>query len=366
MAEFDFSRDTFEIAAMFPFYHFVLGLLSHLGGSLSFPSLRFFSTIFSFLSVLVFYLVAKQVDPKNAVLKTFQYLFFPILFIFFFLIYTDVFSLLLILLTFYFLNKEKYKTAGLFGLFSVLTRQNNIIWLGFFVLLMILKDFKSGISKKSIKKFLSDASSFILIFLGFGVFVILNKGFVLSGMKQIHPFSIHFSNLFLFLLFQFVLFLPLNIANFPKVFKLSIRIFRKKPWIVFPIGIFFLFYIFTFRADHPFNQSTLDYFLRNRILTNITGSDLTKSFFFIPIFYSILSLAVTEFNKKEYYFIYPFILISLCLFWLIEPRYYLVPFVFFLLFKKQKSILIEGLTVILFVILSGWIVWGAINQKFFL
>jgi len=310
--------------------------------------------------------VAKQIEPKNAVLKTFQYLFFPILFIFFFLIYTDVFSLLLILLSFYFLNKEKYKTAGLFGFFSVLTRQNNIIWLGFFVLLMALNYFKSGFDKKSIKKFLSAAFPFILIFLAFGVFVILNKGFVISGMKELHPFSIHFSNLFLFLLLQFVLFLPLNIANFPKVFKLCVRVFKKKPWIVFPIGIFFLFYIFTFKADHPLNQSTIDYFLRNRILAYITGSDLTKSFFFIPIFYSILSLAVTEFNKKVYYLVYPFIFISLSLFWLVEPRYYLVPFVFFLLFKKQKSFLVEFLTIIIFVVLSGWIVWGALNQKFFL
>lgn len=185
-------------------------------------------------------------------------------------------------------------------------------------------------------------------------------------MKEIHPLSIHFSNLFLFLLFQFILFLPLNIANFPKIFKVSIRIFRKRPWIVFPIGIFFIFYIFAFKVDHPFNQNTIDYFLRNRILAYITGSDLTKSFFFIPIFYSILSLAVSEFNKKIYYFIYPFILINLCLFWLVEPRYYLVPFVFFLLFKKQKSLLVEGLNIIIFMILSGWIVWGAISQKFFL
>lgn len=366
MAEFNFTRNVFVDTAMFPFYHIVLGLLSHITGSFSLSSLRFISTIFSFFSVLVFYLIAKQIESKNAVLKTFQYLFFPILFIFFFLIYTDAFSLLLILLSFYFLNKEKYKTSGFFGFLSVLTRQNNLIWLALFVLLMIMKNFKTGFTKKQIVKFLSDASVFIFTFVGFAVFIFLNKGFVLSEQQGAHPLSVHFSNLFLFLLFQFVLFLPLNISNLPKILKMSIRVFRKRPWIVFPIGVFFIFYIFAFRADHPFNQSTVDYFLRNRILAYITGGDLTKSFFFIPIFYSILSLAVTEFNKKEHYFIYPFILINLCLFWLVEPRYYLVPFVFFLLFKKQKSFLVEFLTIIIFMILSGWIVWGAINQKFFL
>jgi len=167
-------------------------------------------------------------------------------------------------------------------------------------------------------------------------------------------------------LFHFLLFLPLNISNFPKIFNKSIKMLLKKPWIVFPIIIFFVFYIFTFRVDHPYNQSTIDFFLRNRILGYITGSDLTKYFFFIPIFYSILSLVVTEFNKKTYYLIYPFILISLCLSWLVEPRYYLVPFVFFILFKKQKTSLIEYPTIIFFMILSVWIVWGALNQKFFL
>lgn len=366
MAELNFTRHTFADTAMFPFYHIVLGLLSHITGSVSLPSLRFISTIFSFFSVLVFYLIAKQIESKNAVLKTFQYLFFPILFIFFFLIYTDVFSLLLILLSFYFLNKEKNKTSGFFGFLSVLTRQNNIIWLVFFILLMIMKSFKSGFSTKLMIRFLSDASVFIFTFVGFSVFIIFNKGFVLSEQQGTHPLSIHFSNLFLFLLFQFVLFLPLNIANLPKIFKMSIRIFRKRLWVVFPIGVFFIFYIFAFRVDHPFNQSTIDYFLRNRILVYITGSDLIKSFFFIPIFYSILSLAVTEFNKKIYYLIYPFIFINLCLFWLVEPRYYLIPFVFFLLLKKQKSFLVECLTIILFMILSGWIVWGTLVQKFFL
>lgn len=368
-ADFNVTEKSFKNLATFPFYHFILGSLSRLIGVSSFLSTlfasRLISTIFSFLSVLVFYLISKEIDLKNAASKMLQYLFLPILFIFFFLIYTESFSLLFILLSFYFLNKGKYKTSGAFGLFSVLTRQNNVVWLAFFLFLMIKKRFKSGFDKKLAIKFISDTSIFILTFACLAIFIVLNKGFVLSD-QGAHPFSIHFANLFLFLLFHFVLFLPLNLSNFPKILKESLKILLKKPWIVFPIMIFFVFYIFSFRADHPYNQSTIDYFLRNRMLSYITGSDLVKSFFFIPVLYSILSLAVTEFNKKTYFLVYPFIVISLCLSWLVEPRYYLIPFVFFILFKKQKSPLVEYLTVIFFMVLSAWIVWGALNQKFFL
>lgn len=359
------TKESLTNLTTFPFYHFVLGLLSRIIGSSSIFLSRLLSSIFSFFSILVFFLIAKEIEPKKAISKTFQYLFFPILFIFFFLIYTDSFSLLLILFSFYFLNKGKYKTSGFFGLLSVLARQNNVIWLALFLLLTMINRFKSGFNKKLVTKFLSDTSIFIFTVIVLAIFIIFNKGFVLSD-QGAHPFSVHFANLFLFLIFHFVLFLPLNISNFPKIFKISIKVFRKKPWIAFPVIIFFIFYIFTFRADHPYNQSTIDYFLRNRILSLVTGSDLVKSLFFIPVFYSILSLAVTELNKKIYYLVYPFILISLCLFWLVEPRYYLVPFVFFILFKKQKSPLIEYTTIIIFIFLSIWIVWGAVNQKFFL
>lgn len=194
----------------FPGYHFVIGLLSHLFKNPSLSLARSLSTIFSFLSVLVFYLIAKEIDPQKAATKTLQYFFFPLLFVFFFLVYTEAFSLLLVMLSFYFLTKGRYKTSGVFGLLSVLVRQNNIIWLGFFVLLIVLEKGKLKLGRKQILSFLSEAS----------IFIFWNKSLVLTEASS-HPFSIHFANLFLFL--QFFLFLPLNISRLPQLVKITLK-----------------------------------------------------------------------------------------------------------------------------------------------
>lgn len=279
IVEHNITDKTFQRVTTFPGYHFVIGLLSHLFKNPSLSLVRSLSTIFSFLSVLVFHLIAKEIEPQKAATKTLQYFFFPFLFIFFFLVYTEAFSLLLVMLSFYFLTKGRYKTSGVFGLLSVLVRQDNIIWLGFFVLLIILEKGKLRLGKKQILSFLSEASIFIFSFGALVAFLFWNKSFVLSD-PGAHPFSIHFANLFLFFLLHFFLFLPLNISHLPQL----VKIIKRKPWIIFPMIIFFVFYIFAFKADHPYNQWTLDYFLRNRLLYYATRRDLVKTIFLYPLF----------------------------------------------------------------------------------
>lgn len=364
IARLEWGGETFARTAVFPGYHFVLGFLSRALGGVSLPLARLLSTIFSFASVLVFYLTAKEIEPQGAEIKTFQYFFLPILFVFFFLVYTEVFSLLLLMLCFLFLLRGKYKTAGFFGFLSVLTRQNNIFWLGFLVFLMAKERFKGGWGRERREKFLKEASVFIFTFLALGAFVFWNKGLVLTDAGA-HPLGVYFGNIFVSLLFYFFLFLPLNLANFPQMMRESSKMMKKKPGAVVWAGLVFAFYIFAFKADHPYNQARLGFFLRNRLLAVVMRGDLVKALFFIPIGYSILSLAVTEFWKRDYYFLYLFAGVVLGLSWLVEPRYYLTPLVFFLLLRKKKSVLVERLTVAFFIILTGWIFWGTLNQRFF-
>lgn len=119
-----------------PGYAISIGIIDHFIG-LSKQASRLATTIFSLLSVLIFYLIAKRIDSKMSEIKTLQYFFFPILFVFFFLLYTDVYSLLYTLITFLLVLKRRYFWAGFFGFLSLLIRQNNIIWLGFFLRLYI-------------------------------------------------------------------------------------------------------------------------------------------------------------------------------------------------------------------------------------
>lgn len=89
-------------------------------------------------SVINFYLIygirLMLIDDKNdrgrlkVLIDTMSIATLPPLYFFSFVYYTDVPSMTSILLTFYFALKEKYQLSSIFGLFSFLMRQTNIVW----------------------------------------------------------------------------------------------------------------------------------------------------------------------------------------------------------------------------------------------
>lgn len=189
---------------------------------------------------------------------------------------------------------------------------------------------------------------FIIGFIIFIIFVIINKGFAI-GDKVMHPaFSFHLSNIFFMLFLFFFLFLPLNISNFPKV----IQLIKKNKKIILLIIIIFTIYMFTFVNNHPYNTQWTSKFLRNWLLTYFTSTILLKILFFLPIAYSVLSISLIKLHKKSFYLIYPFAILYLLPSWLIEQRYYLIPFTLLILFRKKESKLVEYSLIIIYIVLS--------------
>ena len=142
------------------------------------------------------------------------------------------------------------------------------------------------------------------------------------------------------------------------------RFIKRKPWLLPVIFLFFLFYLFTFQNTHPWNQA--QYFIRNKLLVYFTVSIWRKAVFFLPIVYSLLSLSVIKLQKKEFYLLYPFTFIYLLPLWLVEQRYYMVPFVFFLIFRNKLPAGQERLLFAYQFLLSIFIFWGIAYGKFFL
>jgi len=349
----------------FPGYAISIGIIDHFIGA-SIQTSRLVTTIFSLLSVLIFYLIAKRIDPKMSEIKTLQYFFFPILFVFFFLLYTDIYSLLYTLITFLLVLKRRYFWAGFIGFLSLLIRQNNIIWLGFFCVYILLDKY-IDVKVRNLTKYFKDVAIFILSFISAIVFIVINKGIVIGATNQmLRPLSFHLENIFFLLFLFFFLFLPLNIANLSKIIKLlksNLQTFLLL--ILLLIDIFMIFFL-TFKADSPYNSLNTCCFLRNILLNYIIDNPFNKSISFMPIGYSILSLCVTPLKNKKHYLIYPFTFIFLGLLWLIEQRYYLIPFALFILFRKSQSLLVEYSTLAIYIILS-WIVFLVIiNGRFFL
>lgn len=335
-----------EISAV-PGYHFMMAMLAKVFGFLAVEAIRGISLLFSFFSVVVFYWVANKISTESSVIKTLQYFFFPILFIFFFLLYTDVASILFTLLAFLFVLKKQYHVAGMFGILSMCMRQNNVMWLGFMVLYIFFENYSLKLNTRIAISFLKDIWVFVVGFILFMAFVIINGG-VAVGDSASHPaFQINTGNIFYFLFCFFVLFLPMHISNLPKVFQLL----KTNKAVLGTTFVLLMLYIFTFRNDHPYNNISPHYYVRNRILIYATSSALLKTIFFLPIAYSVFSIWITPLAKKSHYLLYPFTFLFLLPSWLIEQRYYFIPFVFFLLFKKESKRTTEYATIAYYILI---------------
>ena len=351
----------FQRVSSLPGYHLLMALLRRLFGIASLSGTRFLSAALSLAAIGAFYLAARNISCREAFSKTLQFTLFPLVFIFFFLIYNDVFSLFLVILSVYFLEKGQYGGAGFFGFLSVLVRQNNVVWLGFFCFYVLWEKYGFRFERRIAARLAGSLLPFIPSFIAVAVFAVYNKSLAV-GDASAHPLSIHSENIFMILFFFFYLFLPLNISNFPKIVKTV----KRNPHLVVGLGGAYLLYLRTFKVSHAYNRFMVDFFLRNLIAANAVRSPLHKAAFFLPIAYSIMSLSVTELHKKACFLLYPFTVIFLSLSWLIEPRYYLIPFTLFLLFKKQKSPLVEYATIAVYAVLTAVVFLGSLEGRFFL
>ncbi len=349
---------------MTPGYHFVMGYSARVLGWSTFPNIRFISFIFNLATILVFYLIARLIDKGSAWIRTIQYSFLPILFPYFPLIYTDIFSLLVILLSLLALEKEHYTISGIMGAASILVRQNNLIWVVLFNLLIYVRNYGYTIKRESIRKHIKRTYAFLLAPLGFVAFYIINGGIAVGSASRQFVFIslVHPGNIF-FCLFLFIfLFMPI-VLSYGKELG---RFMGKYKFILPAILFLYPYFALTFLNRHPFNSPDTTFFLRNELITYFGKDTLHQAIFFAISMISLVSLFVIKLRQKEYYLFYPATAIILLPVWLIEQRYFTVPFTFFLLFRKTKNMWVEYLLVILFIFTSYYLFDGIFHWKFFL
>jgi alpha-1,2-glucosyltransferase len=366
-----------------PGFHFLVTLFAQAFAWDGLPALRAYSMVLGSLSIIAFYLCVRAIQGRDMLLRTYQYVFLPILFPFFFLLYTDPTSQLFVLFGLWAAVSRHAKTAALFAILSVCIRQTNIIWL-FFLLLYVLIDqgyldefflsirrhasritvtLTGSLAKKSWKEWFWTFWVFGLGLILFAVFVKMNGG-VAIGDKGAHPFpAFHLGNVYFLLFCFFCLFLPINIANLNRISEMIAK--RKLLWLGIIIA-FFIFYMLTFVNDHYNNQAGLSFFLRNKILVFYTKTEWHKAVFFLPILYATLSLCVMRFEKRFFYLLYPFTLAFIIPSWLIEQRYYLVPFAIFLAVRERYHWTVEYSLLVLSFGLSIYFFAGIQQGKFFL
>lgn len=344
-----------------PGYHYIMSVFAGAeDNQQSMQHVRLANTAFAILCIFLFYVLIKVKGWRQNT-KLVQFALLPILFPFYFLVFTDVVSLHFVLLSYLLFEKKQFAISSVVIASSIFIRQMNIIWCLFFILMIVTEHFSLCDMKKNSIIVLKKTYGYLIVCLAFYIFYKWNHG-VAMGDKWAHQGNKTFIDNFLFyLLCTFAYFLPLHIANFTKVLA-----FVKKHWIVSTlILIVVIHWVASFKANHPYNHQYQYVFLRNRIIEEIQASILIKIIFALCIYYTILSLIHIPFRSKKEYLLYIITYLLLLPSWLIEFRYYIVSLAFFVLFKTENTKGIEITQSIYITLLTCASIIGFWNNTYF-
>ncbi|CAJ0593233.1 unnamed protein product [Cylicocyclus nassatus] len=255
-------------------------------------------------------------------------LLFPVLFHSSLLFYTDLLSVCAVVWGFS-LDSPLLSSLS-FGV-AVLTRQTNIVWAGFSAAIRLFRGIDTSKPFSSLFHSLISLSSFIILALSFVIFVFINGGIVLGDASAHHP-RLHLSQLLYLALFIAIHAWP---HALPRVAKLVPQLARPLPiLLVVPIALAAQYFAY----DHPYliadNRHVTFYLWRWWLSKSVRRVLLTPIFLSSFIFMLELCAHLSPLSR---------ILFTLCSFavvvpaHLIEPRYFIVPYVLWRLCAKTST-----------------------------
>lgn len=348
--------------AMLPGYHLTMAAISAVTHNTSGQGARLFTAVLSFLSVAAFFILAKKIDPGPALGKSMQFLILPVLFPLFFFLYTDAYSLAWILFMVWAALCRRMFLGGIFCLAAVLVRQNNILWGFFACLLYYAQNVYPRRDVASLGRLARDCWVFILAAVLFAVYWIWHQSPIHTE-QFMNPIFVNPGNIAFCLFLFFFLFLPLNLANAPRIAALL----RKDKRPLAAVALFFALYLWKFQPDHYYNNPrVLAYFLHNVLLGFMTSSGAVKAACFLPMGYAVLSLWVTPLARRSFYLLYPVAFLFLLPIYMVEPRYDLIPFSLFIAFKGKDHPVVQVATLGLFAAMTAFLFLGTAQSRFFL
>ena len=353
-----FAEGRFEIdrrLTMLPGYHAIIAALAWVGGvggALSLPAARVISWGLCALAPVLFFLCARALGKDNRFSLSLTFLLSPIIFPFFFFLYTDIPSLLFLLGVLLLTLQRRYQLAGLMAVLSLLLRQTNVVWAFFFALVALGQEgVWTRLAQRDFRPVLHALARlwlFVFAGLAFLAFVYWH-GSIALGMVDVHRLErLYPTQVYLLLFTVFLLFMPLHIRNLPRI----ARMLRRRPVICLFVGAMSLaFYLQTFWVNHPYNYE-MD-FLRNRMLWPLREDLWLRVAAFIPMAWALCSLCVTPLQRRSFYWLYPLAAAVLLPTGLVEQRYFIVPIVLFMLAKKHESVALDLWTIAVYVPATG-------------
>jgi alpha-1,2-glucosyltransferase len=336
-------------------FHATAAVFKWLTGLPGKEGVRLFVLLISVATVLTFGSLVRSFEPQASTVRTLQFVFFPLLFPFWFLIYTDVYALMLLLLAILALRRDRFHVTGMLMFASVIVRQTYVVWLALLGVWTMLVNFA-----QPLRQIVMRCTSFGIAAALFLLFVIANGG-VAVGDRDSHPdMELQTENLLYMLVCFFVMFLPLILSKLRQIVRLHPAILIGVP--LSSVALFFG----TFRLDHPWNIKWQDIFLRNAMLEVMTSSTVAGLVTSVAIALAVLSLFVIRLRQPIHYLVYPFAALSVMPVWLIEQRYYLPAFALFMLFRESASRSVERMILAMNAAMALYLFVGVVRGWFFL
>ncbi|XP_022915025.1 dol-P-Glc:Glc(2)Man(9)GlcNAc(2)-PP-Dol alpha-1,2-glucosyltransferase [Onthophagus taurus] len=323
--------------------------------------LRYISFISGLVNFIIFSKTIHKLNPKfsrnKSWLSALNLSLLPPLYFFNNLYYTDVISLTFVLIMILASLENKHLFAALAGFVTILIRQTNVIWVGFIFGRYFLNNYfhyclKSKkvvknelITDRDVKHFsyndfknvfalkklpvsvMVNSFYYVMLFLGFLAFLVINKGIVV-GDKTAHVAVIHIPQLFYFATFTLIFAWHHFLVLIPSFLNFAC----KRP-ICFFIAIIAMGLIVRYNTlVHPYllaDNRHYTFYIWSRFYEKIS---LFRFAMIVPYLFGIYCMLFVSTAQNDvtltifYVFCTTFVLI---LQKMIEVRYFLIPFVLF-------------------------------------
>jgi len=336
-------------------FHTTAAIFAWLTNSASKENVRLFAVLISVLTIFVFGSVAQAVDPQSSAMRTLQFSVFPLLFPFWFLIYTDVLALLLMLFAVRAVLRERFHAAGIAMALAITVRQTYVVWLAMLGVWTAVVN--SGVGLRPLARRLSSFAIAAVLFL---VIVVVNGGVAMADRDNHPDMQLRLENLLFMLVCFFLFFFPLVVSSLPKIARL-------RPSLLIGISTAsMVLYFSTFRVDHPYNIVSPDFFLRNALLQAMTTSTVAGVAASLAIALALMTLMVIRLRQPIHDLIYPYAALAVLPVWLIEQRYYLPAFALFMVFRESASPAAERWQLAVSAVAALFLFTGVVRGNFFL
>lgn len=372
-----FSRGNYEVylgtLTNIPTYHAWLALLMRTFGFEALGMARIVNSLYGLAALAALFAIRRTLHMPDALRSTAQLMFLPLLFVFFFIAYTDVLALAGILAGLLASLRGRHLLAALALLLATAVRQPSVLWAVCFAVMAAWPALCAAWTRRPwrIAALVADALAvlrivwpYMLTVAAFGVYWAWNGSISFSNAQaeEAHPdLMLDVGNLY-FLLFLAGVLLPLHVVIGLGRF---VQAAKRRVWLwLLPPAIFAL-YAVAFDVAHPYNTFEGDYFLHNIFLQRVQVDTVFWALFGLVATLAACALGSTRFALPQGWLVLPFCVLFVAASWLIEPRYAIVPMALWLALRRPEGDRVEAATLALWVLLAVYVARGVFEFRFF-